>query len=186
MRASILLSAPFLAAAAVAQSSNPDAASTALNDNPNTSLLSITGSGGVVTGQWSVVTSQPSVVTTQPGVVTTQPAVATSQPPVASLPALPSGITTIVWGQGTNSTSLLVVSVGNATTSIITPKTPSSSASKQVLTDSAGHTTATPTGSNGASAASGSGTATSTGAAATMQALGGAVMGVGALVAAFL
>lgn len=178
MRASIFISAPIFAIAALAQSDSsatPSATSTVSNDNPFTSYLTQTNSLGVITGQ-------PAVVTTQPDVVTTQPAVVTTQPLPATLPALASGFNTILVGNSLNQTSTIVVSVGNATTSIITP------ASSTPASGSAGTTGggAAASGASGATGTAASASATHTGAASALQVAGGVFVGVGAFVAAFL
>jgi len=177
MRASIFVSAPIFAIMALAQSDSsatPSAVSTASYDNPFTSYLTQTNSLGAVTGE-------PAVVTTQPAVVTTQPAVVTTQPLPATLPALASGFNTIVVGNSKNQTSTIVVSVGNATTSIITP------ASSTPASGNAGTTGgASATGASGATSTAASASATHTGAASALQVAGGVFVGVGAFVAAFL
>merc|ERR1712111_173123 len=102
MRSSIMIVAPFVAAA-YAQSSAPangtegamTSSSSYSYSNDATQYLTQTDSRGVITGQ---------------------PAAATSQPQVATVPAaLPTGIQTIAYG---NESSFLV-SVGSSTTSII-------------------------------------------------------------------
>ena len=105
----------------------------------------------------------------------------TSQPLPATLPALASGFNTIVVGNSMNQTSTIVVSVGNATTSIITP------ASSTPASGSAGTTGgAAASGASGATGTAASASATHTGAASALQVAGGVFVGVGAFVAAFL
>merc|ERR1712072_1532398 len=110
MRSSIMIVAPFVAAA-YAQSSAPangtEGAMTSSSSYSNdaTQYLTQTDSRGVITGQPAAATSQPSL-----------PAGVTTQPQVATVPAaLPTGINTIQYG---NESSFLV-SVGSSTTSII-------------------------------------------------------------------
>merc|ERR1712054_754326 len=110
MRSSIMIVAPFVAAA-YAQSSAPangtEGAMTSSSSYSNdaTQYLTQTDSRGVITGQPAAATSQPSL-----------PAGASPQPQVATVPAaLPTGINTIQYG---NESSFLV-SVGSSTTSII-------------------------------------------------------------------
>merc|ERR1711967_89566 len=110
MRSSIMIVAPFVAAA-YAQSSAPangtEGAMTSSSSYSNdaTQYLTQTDSRGVITGQPAAATSQPSL-----------PAGVTTQPQVATVPAaLPTGIQTIAYG---NESSFLV-SVGSSTTSII-------------------------------------------------------------------
>jgi len=178
MRASIFISAPIFAIAALAQSDSSAISSSSYSyDNPFTSYLTQTNSLGVITGQPAPATSIP----TQPGVVTTQPAVVTSQPLPATLPALSSGFNTIIVGNSLNQTSTLTVSVGNATTSILTP------ASSTPASGSAGTTGGAAATSGASGTPTGSATATkSSGAAAALHVAGGAFVGVGAFVAAFL
>merc|ERR1712130_920250 len=112
MRSSIMIVAPFVAAA-YAQSSAPangtegamTSSSSYSYSNDATQYLTQTDSRGVITGQPAAATSQPSL-----------PAGVTTQPQVATVPAaLPTGIQTIAYG---NESSFLV-SVGSSTTSII-------------------------------------------------------------------
>merc|ERR1712054_720753 len=110
MRSSIMIVAPFVAAA-YAQSSAPangtEGAMTSSSSYSNdaTQYLTQTDSRGVITGQPAAATSQPSL-----------PAGVSTQPQVATVPAaLPTGINTIQYG---NESSFLV-SVGSSTTSII-------------------------------------------------------------------
>merc|ERR1711939_559039 len=110
MRSSVMIVAPFVAAA-YAQSSAPangtEGAMTSSSSYSNdaTQYLTQTDSRGVITGQPAAATSQPSL-----------PAGASTQPQVATVPAaLPTGINTIAYG---NESSFLV-SVGSSTTSVI-------------------------------------------------------------------
>jgi|ERR1711959_467766 len=112
MRSSIMIVAPFVAAA-YAQSSAPangtegamTSSSSYSYSNDATQYLTQTDSRGVITGQPAAATSQPSL-----------PAGVSTQPQVATVPAaLPTGINTIQYG---NESSFLV-SVGSSTTSII-------------------------------------------------------------------
>ncbi|KAI7298748.1 hypothetical protein KC315_g17908, partial [Hortaea werneckii] len=112
MRSSVMIVAPFVAAA-YAQSSAPangtegamTSSSSYSYSNDNTQYLTQTDSRGVITGQPAAATSQPSL-----------PAGVSTQPQVATVPAaLPTGINTIQYG---NESSFLV-SVGSSTTSII-------------------------------------------------------------------
>src|ERR1700712_1959148 len=133
------------AALAAAQNTGTTTSTVPLVDNPNTHLLTLTNSNGVITGMATAVTSQPSVVTSQP-------AVETAQPEAASIYAgLPEGLNTVV----INGNSTLTVSVSGTHYSVVkTTSTPTKSA----------------TGS-GASGANASGSRSAgAGAAATMQA----------------
>merc|ERR1712072_662186 len=112
MHSSIMIVAPFVAAA-YAQSSAPangtegamTSSSSYSYSNDATQYLTQTDSRGVITGQPAAATSQPS-----------PPAGASTQPQVATVPAaLPTGINTIAYG---NESSFLV-SVGSSTTSVI-------------------------------------------------------------------
>merc|ERR1712014_145886 len=112
MHSSIMIVAPFVAAA-YAQSSAPangtegamTSSSSYSYSNDATQYLTQTDSRGVITGQPAAATSQPSL-----------PAGVSTQPQVATVPAaLPTGINTIQYG---NESSFLV-SVGSSTTSII-------------------------------------------------------------------
>ncbi|KAH7414250.1 hypothetical protein DE146DRAFT_639743 [Phaeosphaeria sp. MPI-PUGE-AT-0046c] len=177
MRASVFYSAAF-AAAASAQSSSID-------PYPQTNLLAQTNSLGVVTGQFSqppVVTQQP----TQPAVVTSQPAVVTTQPVPADIPAVGTGITTLVLagtGSAFNTTRTIVVSANNSTTVQLVTSTPASgSAGASGATGSGGSRVS----GSGASGASGTGAPASTGAASALQIASGSFFGFGAIVAAFL
>lgn len=182
MRASIFFSAAF-AAAASAQSSSVD-------PFPQTSLLQQTDSRGVVTGQFPVATSQPgqpALNTQQPG----QPALVTSQPLPANIPAVGSGVQTLLLpgtGSAFNSTRTVVVSANNSTTVVL--NTGAASASNSARASGA---STTPASGSGSARASGSGSPTgsgspqnSQGAAANVKAAAGSVLGFGAIVAAFL
>jgi hypothetical protein len=176
MRASIFL--PAFAAAVIAQSSR----SVSSDEFPQTSFLTQTNSLGVVTGQPGVATSIPA----QPPAVTSQPAVQTSVGQVASLPALGSGVYTIPQ-QGTagvNSTQTLIVSVNNSTTVVSTQGVGPSSSSGADASKTGPQPSGSGTDENGNP--TGASSTQSKGAAATMHAVGGAVVGVGAFVAAFL
>lgn len=181
MRASIFYSAAF-AAVASAQSSSQD-------PFPQTTLLQFTNSLGVVTGQPPVATSQPgqpAVVTQQPG----QPAIVTSQPLPANIPAVGSGVHTLLLpgtGSAFNSTRTVVVSANNSTTVQLQTSAASASGSGSAGASGASNS-ANPTASR---SGSGSGTAgagspqNSQGAAANVKIAGG-VVGLGAFVAALL
>lgn len=168
MRSSIFVSAAIVAVAS-AQSSSID-------PFPQTTLLQFTNSLGVVTGQPPVQTSQPA----QPPADTAQPDVDTDVGTAVTIPAVGTGVHTLLLGGPSgrvNETQTVVVSANNSTTIILgAPSTAS----------------ATPTGSGGASGsrgASGSPTGSgspeqSTNAAAANVA--GTFAGMGALLAAFL
>lgn len=186
MRASAFVSVSAFAAAALAQGS-----SSTIDAFPQTSFLTQTGSGGVVTGQPTLATSIPPVFTSQPPVVTSQPPVATSVGVPAVIPDLGPGLHTYVVGQGTNSSTTIVFSANvNGSTSFVTPPATSSS-SDAGFTGTDGRVTPTPsqpTGTDGkplSNSPSPTGPQ-STGAAATMRAVAGSVVGLGAFVAAFL
>lgn len=182
MRASVFYSAAF-AAAASAQSSSVDAF-------PQTSLLAQTNSLGVVTGMFPVATSQPqqpAVVTNQPG----QPAAVTSQPLPANIPAVGSGITTLILpGTGSmfNMTRTVVVSASNSTTVVL--NNPGASGSAASGASGSGSRTTGESGSGASGSRTGSATGTgapanSQGAAANVK-IAGSVLGLGAFAAAFL
>jgi hypothetical protein len=131
----------------------------------------------------AVATSQPS----QPSQALTQPEKATSVGVAATIPDLGPGLHTWQAGTGTNSTTLIVFSQNvNGSTSFAPIPTPTPSGDAGVTgTDGV----VTPTGADGSliTTAAGTGTkASSTGAAATMRAVAGSVVGVGAFMAAFL
>lgn len=177
MRAAFFI--PVFAAAAFAQ----DSSSSSIDEHPQTTFLQQTNSLGVVTGQPSVITSQP----TNPAVISTQPEAATSVGLPASIPAVGSGITTIVVGgpsTAPNATQTLVVSANNSTTIILSSPTSSGASGSGSGATGTGATGSDASGSGGSQ--TGSGTAQSTGAAATMKAVAGSVVGVGAFMAAFL
>lgn len=171
MRVSIFV--PLFAAAALAQESS------STDNHPQTHRLTETDSRGVVTGQPTVVTSIPD----QPPAETSIPAQATSVGEVVNIPAVGTGVTTIIRADTArpNATETIVVSANKDTT---------------VILSTVGQTTSTsPTGSGSRPTGSGaeeSGTPTesdateSPGAAATMRAMAGSVVGFGAFVAAFL
>ncbi|OAK98689.1 hypothetical protein IQ06DRAFT_327232 [Phaeosphaeriaceae sp. SRC1lsM3a] len=182
MRASVFYSAAF-AAVASAQSSSVD-------PFPQTSLLAQTDSRGVVTGMFPVATSQPqqpAAVTNQPGqpaVVTSQPAVVTTQPAPANIPAVGSGITTLVLqgtGSAFNQTRTVVVSANNSTTVELVRSTPASGSGAGATGSGASGSGSRPSGS-----ASGTGSPASTGAASPLQIASGSLIGFGAIFAAFL
>jgi len=176
MRTSIFVSVAAFAAAAIAQDST-----TTVDPFPQTSFLTQTGSGGVVTGQ-------PTLITSQPPVFTSQPAVATSVGTAANIPDLGPGLHTYVIGIGTNSSTTVVFSANvNGSTSFVTPPATSSS-SGAGFTGTDGKVTPTSsqaTGTDGKPVSSTTG-ARSTGAAATMHAVAGSVVGLGAFAFAFL
>lgn len=183
MRASVAAFA--FAAVASAQSSSIDAF-------PQTSLLAQTDSRGVVTGMFPVATSQPqqpAAVTNQPGqpaVVTSQPAVVTTQPAPADIPAVGSGITTLVLpGTGSmfNQTRTVVVSANNSTTVQLVQSTPASGSGAGASGSGSG-SSGRPTGASGS--VSGTGSPASTGAASPLQIASGSLLGFGAIFAAFL
>ncbi|KAF2746577.1 hypothetical protein M011DRAFT_445516 [Sporormia fimetaria CBS 119925] len=173
MRTSFIL--PALAVAVAAQSSS--------DDFPQTSFLTMTNSQGVITGMPPVETSQPPV----PPAVTSQPAVETSVGEAASIPAVGTGVhTLLVQGTaGVNSTQTIVVSANNSTTVIQTTigVGPSSTAESDspTGTDSEGNPTAT----DDEASSSASETAEPTGGAAAVRAVA-SVAGLGAVLAAFL
>jgi len=184
MRASIFISASAFAVAAFAQDS-----SSSIDAFPQTTFLTQTNSLGVVTGQPSVMTSIPA----QGSQALSQPPVATSVGVAATIPDLGPGLHTYAYGQGTNSTTLIVFSANvNGSTSFVTPPaTSSQSGGVAGVTGTNGVFTPTQTGTDGKliTTASQTGSATgaaSTGAAATMRAVAGSVVGVGAFMAAFL
>lgn len=183
MRASFFV--PVFALAAFAQDESSSAAPTVPSFTgdafPQTSFLQQTNSLGVVTGQPAVETSIPS----QPENPNSQPAVATSVGEAASIPAVGTGIHTIVLGNPDNSTRTLVVSANNSTTVVLgNPTSKGASGSGASATTTGGDSTGT--GASGATGASGTGNPESTGAAANVRALAGSLVGAGAFVAAFL
>lgn len=131
-----------------------------------------------------VATSQP----TQPGqpaVVTSQPAVVTTQPAPANIPAVGTGITTLVLqgtGSAFNQTRTVVVSANNSTTVELVRSTPASGSGAGASGSGASGSGSRPTGS----AASGTGAPASTGAASALQIASGSLVGFGAIFAAFL
>jgi len=176
MRASVVYSAAF-AAVASAQSSSVD-------PFPQTSLTVLTNSQGVITGQFPLVTSQPG----QPAVVTQQPGVVTSQPLPADIPAVGSGVHTLLLpgtGSAFNQTRTVVVSANNSTTVQLVQSPTAASGSARV----SGSGSAGASGASGASASrSGSATGAPTqsqGAAAGIK-VAGSFVGFGAFVAALL
>ncbi|KAF2108497.1 hypothetical protein BDV96DRAFT_587291 [Lophiotrema nucula] len=176
MRASIFISAPIFAAAALAQSES----SSSVDAFPQTSYLQQTDSRGVVTGMPAVATSIPSQPAAASSIANLPPAV-TTQPLPASIPAVGTGLHTIIIGGPSNTTQTLVVSANNSTT-IIVPTASSASSGA-----SGAQTTGGASGSGPSGSATGSATgAQSTGAAPTMAALAGSFVGLGAFVAAFL
>jgi len=181
MRASIFLSGAAFAVAAFAQDSS------SVDAHPQTTFLTQTNSLGVVTGQPSVITAIPS----QPSQALSQPNVATSVGVAATIPDLGPGLHTYAYGIGTNHTTLIVFSANvNGSTSFVTP-TPTPSSQGSGVTGTDGKVTPTATGTDGklittGASATGAGGASSTGAAATMRAVAGSVVGVGAFMAAFL
>lgn len=182
MRASTTFFTAAFAAVASAQSSQQS-----VDAFPQTSYLQQTNSLGVVTGMPAAATSQPgqpAVVTNQPG----QPAVVTSQPLPANIPAVGSGITTLILpGTGSmfNQTRTVVVSANNSTTVEIKP-TPSGSGAGA----SGSGASATGSGATGSRASgsptSSSGSSASGNAAANVKVAAGSFVGFGAIVAAFL
>ncbi|CAO2650526.1 Nn.00g018180.m01.CDS01 [Neocucurbitaria sp. VM-36] len=176
MRASTV----FVSAAAFAVAS---AQSSSVDPFPQTSLLAQTDSRGVVTGQFPVATAQP----TQPAADTVQPdlpAAVTSQPLVNSIPAVGTGVHTLLLpgpASNVNGTQTVVVSANNSTTVVLTPSTASdasatgSGASGSRTAGSSG----SPTGSDAASQSTGA-------AVPNVKAAAGGLVGFGALLAAFL
>ncbi|KAF2706553.1 hypothetical protein K504DRAFT_384751 [Pleomassaria siparia CBS 279.74] len=181
MRASIFISTAAFAVAALAADS-----SSSVDAHPQTTYLTQTNSLGVVTGMPAVVTSQPLI----PSQALTQPGVATSVGVAATIPDLGPGLHTWTAGIGTNSTTAIVFSQNvNGSTSFAIVATPTSSGAGFTGTD--GKVTPTSsvagiTGTNGKVTPTGSNSAQSTGAAATMRAVAGSVVGVGAFMAVFL
>jgi hypothetical protein len=168
MYTSTLLSVAF-AAVAAAQSTLVTSVS---YDNPLTAYLTQTDSNGVITGM----PTQPAVVTsipTQPAVVTSQPGVVTSQPLVASIYAgLTTGTNTVLVGNQTQT-----VFFSGDITSVI-KATPTPTAAKSSGGSSGSGTSA----SGSAASASSSGSSAS----GHIKAGAGALVGAGALFAAFL
>jgi uncharacterized membrane protein YgcG len=162
MRASTIISAVAFAALSVAESS----VTSIPYSNPATSYLTQTDSNGVITGQPSVATSMPGAVTTQPGVVT-------SQPDAASIPALSSGMNTVVMGNRTQTYNVV-----NNSTVLVTP-TPTAA------TTTGGSGSGSGSGSSGSKTGSGS-SSTSSGAADNIKLASGALAGAGAVFALFL
>lgn len=151
---------------------------------PQTSLLAQTNSLGVVTGQPPVATSQP----TQPAADTVQPnlpSAVTTQPLVNSIPAVGTGVHTLLLpgpASNVNSTQTIVVSANNSTTVVLTPAT----ASDASATGSGGSSGSKTSGASGSATGSGS-SSSSTGAAAhNVKAAAGGLVGAGAFLAAFL
>jgi len=200
MRASLILAAPFVALA-LAQSGETNvtevttSSSSYVYTNPLTAYLTQTNSLGVITGMPPVETSVGNAGTA----VTTQAIVVTSQPAVALVPAGFTGVTTLKFGgNGTSATSSIVITAGTGTTFIVSATSAaatsgagaSGSASGSGATSGASGTAA----SGGSSGTAGSGTATgsaatsssSTGAAAHIYVASSALIGAGALFAAFL
>lgn len=170
MRASVFVASAFVAVVFAQDSSSA-------NPAPQTTLTTQTDSLGVVTGQ----PTQPG----QPTQATNQPPLVTSQPAADTIPAVgTTGIVTVTKGNPDNTTSTIVVSVNNSTTSVMKPTLSAPSDAS----GSGGSSTPTGTDANGQPSASGSGTSSSSSgaAAATMRAVAGSLVGAGAFVAAFL
>lgn len=130
MRAAAFFVSAFAAVAfaqdesSVAESEAPattEAPSSSIDAYPQTSYLQQTNSLGVVTGQPNVETSQPAAASSQPSqpaADTSIPLVATSLPPFVSIPAVGTGLNTVVIPLGNNSTTKVIVSANNSTTVI--------------------------------------------------------------------
>ncbi|KAJ4367449.1 hypothetical protein N0V83_007032 [Neocucurbitaria cava] len=176
MRSSIFVSAVAFAVAS-AQSSSVD-------PFPQTSLLAQTNSLGVVTGQPPVATSQP----TQPAANTVQPnlpSAVTTQPLVNSIPAVGTGVHTLLLpgpASNVNSTQTVVVSANNSTTVVLAPAT----ASDASATGSGGSSGSKTSGASGSATGSGSASSSTGAAAHNVKAAAGGLVGVGAFLAAFL
>jgi hypothetical protein len=167
------------------QFERPNNYQTTIDAHPQTTFLTQTNSLGVVTGMPAVITSQP----VQPSQALTQPDAATSVGSAAIIPDMGPGLHTYSYGIGTNSTRAIVFSVNSAGVTSLAPVPTTMSDSPAGSTGTDGVVTPTQTGTDGklisTAAATGSETA-STGAAATMRAVAGSVVGVGAFMAAFL
>lgn len=160
---------------------------------PQTTFLQQTNSLGVVTGQPNVETSQPAAASSQPNqpaVDTSIPAVATSLPAVISIPAVGSGIHTVVVPLGNNSTTQVVVSANNSTT--ITYNAPTATGAKTTGGSGSNRPTGTsgsdesdkPTGTGAEQTGATPSSSNAPGAAANVQVAAG-MIGAG-LLAAFL
>lgn len=177
MRSSIFVSAvAFAVASAQSDSSSIDAF-------PQTSLLKMTNSLGVVTGQPAAATSQAAAVTSQPKAVTEQPAAVTSQPLPDNIPAVGTGIHTLTLagtGSAFNETRTVVVSANNSTTQQVATSTAEASGSGAEKSGS--------TKSGSSKSASGTGAAEQSEAAAVpnVKVAAGSIVGFGAFMAAFL
>ncbi|MBO1764768.1 hypothetical protein JQN64_26680 [Escherichia coli] len=180
MRASIFVSAAAFAVAS-AQNSSP---SPSVDPAPQTAYLTQTNSLGVVTGMPAVDSS----IAQQPDAVTDQPAVITSQPVPADIPAVGTGIHTLLLpGTGSmfNQTRTVTVSANNSTTLLVAPAT---SASGSGATGSGSNPSKTGADASGSGATrTGTGASSgSTGAASNVKAAAGSLVGFGAFMAAFL
>ncbi|CBX92729.1 hypothetical protein IAQ61_005902 [Plenodomus lingam] len=177
MRSSIFVSA---AAFALASAQTPDSF-------PQTAYLTQTNSLGVVTGGPAVVTaipSQPAPDTSIPA----QPPVVTSQPIPDNIPAVGTGLHTLILpgtGSAFNQTRTVTVSANNSTTIILTPSTTSSG--PDATGSGASGSGATRSGAQTGSQTGSGATASATGAAArNFNAAAGGILGFGAFMAAFL
>lgn len=161
--------------------------SSSIDPAPQTSFLPQTNSDGVVTGQPAVETSIPS----QPNADSSIPALDTSVGIPASIPAVASGINTIlVPGENRNQTRTLIVSANNSTTIVLGAPATATNGDTQTTGSAGASDSGRPTGtgptSSGASGAEGQPSSThSQGTAATMRAVAGSFVGAG-LLAAFL
>ncbi|KAF2729765.1 hypothetical protein EJ04DRAFT_446509 [Polyplosphaeria fusca] len=175
---------PIFALAAFAQDASSVSTPSSTGDAfPQTSFLTQTDSRGVVTGMPAPATS----VGVADSSIAVQPPVQTSQPPVNSIPAVGTGVHTLLLPGSANSTRTVVVSANNSTTVELTP-TPSDASGSGAATGTNAKTTGADASESGAqgSQTTGASGSQSTGAAPTMGALAGGIVGVGALVAAFL
>ncbi|KAH7385783.1 hypothetical protein BKA66DRAFT_569617 [Pyrenochaeta sp. MPI-SDFR-AT-0127] len=176
MRASTFFASAAAFAVASAQSSSID-------PFPQTAQLAQTNSLGVVTG----IPTQPAVATNQPAL----PPAVTSQPPVNSIPAVGTGIHTLLLpgpASNVNGTQTVVVSANNSTTVILGAPTSAGATPTGSGAAASGSGASGSAGASRSGSATGSGAATqSTGAAASnVKAAAGSLVGFGAFVAAFL
>lgn len=187
MRAVAVL--PVFAAAVFAQSESAAAPSVSL-EFPQTTFLTQTNSRGVVTGQPAVETNQPG----QPPADTSIPPVETNVGTAATIPAVGTGIVTLLLPgtAGPNSTQTVVVSANNSTTIVLgnggaepTASVTGTGTEAPEATETGADSTGTETGT-ATGTVSGTATPDETGAAANLRAVAGSVVGLGAFVAAFL
>lgn len=185
MYTSVILALPFALLAAAQSANTTLSTSTYAYSNPNTQYLTQTNSLGVITGGPSVYTSQPSA-----------PAVVTTQPSIGIIPAaLPSGINTIIVGNGTAAQTYLVSAASGTTT--VLARTSSAASNSAATTGSAASGSASGSSASGSGATATTGSATgsrtgtaaassSTGAAAAVKVAGSALVGAGAFFVAFM